>query len=329
MERNPVFILILFHDNERDASSKDEIVKHLHHLKSNGQINLWETGLVLPGQKTDKALEEKLSKADIILFLVSPDSMSSDKIWNDELKSALQRVNDGDLIFVPVIIRSYAWENTAIGEFAPLPKDGKPIKGSDSADEDALYQQVADGVRGWVEKLSRIIQNNNKQVGMVNPDFQEIEAIFQKSPDERVMKHEEFGNYDGKPLCTAHFAIYAKLLQEIRERLEKRNYDFYLGNIEDARIAEEIFKSIFNRTKEQGIDIFDLTSSSKILREKARSLKLTLIDPEFDKPENWPTARGQYILPFCKLLMEFEEKLAKLAVQSVKSGDFPEKFSSN
>ena len=329
MEQNPVFVLILFHNNDIDVSCKDEISKHLYHLKMKGLIEVWEKDLVLAGGRPDDELHEEISKADIVLFLVSPESMSSEKIWNIELKNVLEREQKGNLILIPIIVRIYAWEETALGTFKPLPKDGSPLKGSPSKKQDDLFLQVKTGIQEHIKQINHKKRYNNKQIEILHPDFQEIETIFQKSPDTRVMKHRNFNDYEGAPLCTAHFMIYKVILQEIRERLESREYNFYLGNIEDARKAEDVLNDILKRAKLQEVDFHQLKEASKLMKEKARSLKLTLISPEFDIPENWHIAKGEHIMPFCKALREFEENLDKLAVQSVNKEDFLKKFSSN
>lgn len=176
MGKTSVAVMVLYHD--KDEKEKGIIVKHLSVIKRQDGIDLWEKGLVLAGENPEQMIQNELDKAEIVLFLVSIESIDSDKLWKDGVEHSLKRHQQGGLIFIPVIVRDCQWEQTVLNEFKPLPEDGKPISHWPRPDEPC--KQVADAVKQHVEKIKDQKRNENKQQGIIPPEFQEIDSIFQK-----------------------------------------------------------------------------------------------------------------------------------------------------
>lgn len=63
----------------------------------------------------------------MIIFLVSPDFIDSDFIYDFEIKKSLERHLRKDVIIVPIIIRPCDFESLTLSKFQSLPKNAEPI----------------------------------------------------------------------------------------------------------------------------------------------------------------------------------------------------------
>lgn len=310
MDKSSVAVTILFHDD--DAPVKEKIVKHLSILARNGEIELWQKGLVLAGENPTLTTELELDKAEIALFLVSVESIASDEIWKEEVERSLDRHKRGALIFIPVIVRSCQWEETALVHFKPLPENGKPI--SQWLHSDEPCKQVADAVKKHVKNISRQKQSEHKQQGIVPLEFQEVDTIFKKMPDEKVMKHMSFADHEGKPASAVHFAIYAQILKDIEQRMRAREeYNFYVDNLCDAKEIEEIAKSIKERADLLKLDTIELGQICQGLEDASQKFRDDFGIPEHASPGNWQKAKVRYVEPFCNTILKIEKKLDTLS----------------
>lgn len=310
METMSVAVTIIYHDD--DAPVKEQIVKHLRVMERKGEIKLWQKGLVLAGENTTSVVKLELGKAEIALFLISAESIASDEIWKEEVERSLERHHQGGLVFIPVIVRDCQWEGTILPNFKPLPKDGKPISHWPRLDEPC--KQVADAVKQHVENINRQKRSEHKQQGIVPLEFQEIDTIFQKMPDEKVMKHMSFADHEGKPASAVHFAIYTQILKDIEQRMRAREeYNFYVDNLCDAKEIEDIAKSIKERADLLKLDTIELSQICQGLEDASQKFRDDFGIPEHASPGNWQKAKVRYVEPFCDAILKIEKKLDTLS----------------
>lgn len=314
MEKFSVAVTVLFHDE--DAVMKEKIVKHLRALERKGEIRLWQKGLVLAGENPSLAIQMELERAEIALFLVSVDSIASDEIWKEEVERTLERHQQEKLIFIPVIIRDCQWRETVLINFKPLPEEAKPI--SQWLRPDEPCKQVADTVKQHVEKINLQKLSRNKQQGIVPPEFQEIDTIFQTMPDKKVMNHVLFTDQEGKPASSIHFSIYAQMLRDIEQRMRTREeYNFYVGNLIDAKEVENIAGAIRERADLLKVDTISLGDLCQELKSASRKFRDDFGSPENANPHKWHAAKVRHVEPFCDSILKIEKKLDTLSRFSV------------
>lgn len=118
-----------------DEKYKEELEKHLKPLKRRNVIDSWNDREILPGVEWEEQIKTKFESAEVILFLISPDFISSDYINDVEIKKALDRYNKNEVIIIPIILRPVDFSYLEISKFQALPKDGKPISSWDDPDE--------------------------------------------------------------------------------------------------------------------------------------------------------------------------------------------------
>jgi internalin A len=78
-----------------------------------------------------------LEKADIVLFLLSPDFLASQYINSVEMKRALERVADASdpIVVAPIIVRDCLWEYSPLKKFETASGKGEIITLSKNIDK--------------------------------------------------------------------------------------------------------------------------------------------------------------------------------------------------
>jgi len=163
----PVAIFVSY-AHEDDTFLKD-LLKFLQPYANKQIINVWTDREILAGQKWDEEIKSKLKTADMMLLLVSIDSINSIYINETEIESAV--VND-KVVVIPVIIRPIVISQLGrLADYQILPPGAKAIETWGIRDE------------AWVEvitELERVINKlNGKQV--VYREKEQVSIIQKKN----------------------------------------------------------------------------------------------------------------------------------------------------
>ena len=135
-----------------DEPLRDKLDKHLSALKRSGVISDWHDRKILAGDEFDNRINENLESADIILFLVSADFLTSSYIWDVEVKRAMERHLSGDARVIPVILRPVDLYGVPFEHLLRLPKDGLPVTAWPN--EDLAFSDIAQGIRRAVVEMA-------------------------------------------------------------------------------------------------------------------------------------------------------------------------------
>ena len=136
-----------------DEPLRDELDGHLALLRRKGVIRPWHDRGIVPGQQWDEAIDAQLTRADLILLLVSKDFLNSDYIWGKELAVAIARAERGDASVVPVLLRAVDIEDAPFAKLQGLPTDLRPVTSWPNRDE--AWTDVAKGIRRTVEGIQK------------------------------------------------------------------------------------------------------------------------------------------------------------------------------
>jgi hypothetical protein len=148
-QNRPLNVFISYaHEDENHLKS---LQKHLALLKRQGFIEMWHDREIVPGADFSMDIHTELSRADIILLLVSASFLYSDYCYEKEMAKALQRHNSGKARLVPIIIRAVDWHSAPFGHLLALPKDGKPVDSWDNEDE--AWTDITRGIRRVIKEL--------------------------------------------------------------------------------------------------------------------------------------------------------------------------------
>ena len=139
-----------------DEELKKELDKYLKVLRRSGKTQVWHDRELIGGQEWDETIKSELSKANIILLLVSVDFNASDYIWEKELASAMIRHEEGTARVVPIILRKCEWSSMPYAKLQALPRNAKPV--TEYANRDEAFTEIARGI----EKVVDYVNNGNK-----------------------------------------------------------------------------------------------------------------------------------------------------------------------
>ncbi len=161
--RKPVEIFIAY--SRADSQMLNELRQHFTPLERNKRVTVWYDGKIEPGDVWEDSIKRHLHGADIVLLLVSADSIASDYFYDKEVADALERHRAGTARVVPLILRPCVWRTTPLGELQALPQNGKPV--TEWANRDAAYTDAVEAL--W------------QMIGQLEADRNESEAATRRA----------------------------------------------------------------------------------------------------------------------------------------------------
>ena len=131
----PLKVFITY--SHKNTKAKDQLITRLRLLKREGIIDIWHDNEILPGDKWRDAIFNNLADSDLLLYLVSANSLDSENC-NKELAKALKE----DIKVIPIILEHCDWLYHKLSGFQALPDKGKPL--TKWNDESEGWQDVID-----------------------------------------------------------------------------------------------------------------------------------------------------------------------------------------
>jgi len=117
--------------------SKDDLVlvnkfiQHLSVLKREGKIAHWYCTELIAGGDWNEEIQNHFSASDIVCFMVSPNFLKTNYIYEFEVKKAFERKEqDKNFKIVPIILDFCRWTDETeynLGKFTALPYTAKPV----------------------------------------------------------------------------------------------------------------------------------------------------------------------------------------------------------
>jgi TIR domain/Bacterial regulatory proteins, luxR family len=138
----------------RDKSLVDELKKSLTRLRREKAIDLLYDEEIAPGVEWKQEIDKYLSKANIILLLISPEFMNSDYCYSVQLRRAMERQERGEARVIPILLRPVYWQAAPFSKLSVLPTNGNPITGPGWHSQDEAFFDVAEGIRKVIDELS-------------------------------------------------------------------------------------------------------------------------------------------------------------------------------
>lgn len=139
--------------SHEDLAYKNELKKFLRPLLREERVSVWDDYDIEAGQDWDAAIKERLYSAEIVLLLVSSDSLASDYFYGKEVAISLERHARGETVVVPVILRPCDWENTPLGGLEAVPEKGRPVVAWPTQDQ--AWQDTVSRLRRVVERVEQ------------------------------------------------------------------------------------------------------------------------------------------------------------------------------
>jgi len=165
-----------------DEFAKTQLILHLRPLINSQMITIWHDGNILPGEDWEKAIKKELNSSDLVLLLVSANSLNSDFIQSQELKTALERLKDGSARVIPIIMSPCAWRFDPVIaglQCLPLYKNEGPKPVSDK-----VWQNEH-------EAWTNVVENLGDMVSELNIQKSETEKVQREKLQEQIRQVEE------------------------------------------------------------------------------------------------------------------------------------------
>jgi len=126
------------------------------------------------------------------IFLVSSDFMASEFINDIEIKKAIERHKNREVIIVPIIIRPCDFQSLPISKFQALPKDAKPVSKWEDVDEAWLdivisLKKVAEAINGGKIELKPKSNLNEKSYNFDKNEEEQIKNKIAKGKIEEAI----------------------------------------------------------------------------------------------------------------------------------------------
>lgn len=131
---------IFFIYSKIDCNFKNKLLDHLSPF--HGDIITWNDDDVLPGEEWDDKIKKELFRADIVIYLVSVNSITTKYINEEELPIIEKRCKLKQCILVPIIVNYCSWEKLWFATYAALPRKGLEITNNHWQNEDQAWKHV-------------------------------------------------------------------------------------------------------------------------------------------------------------------------------------------
>ncbi|MBT9316287.1 HEAT repeat domain-containing protein [Leptothoe spongobia] len=145
-------ILLYFSYASKDKDLKDKLIDHLSFLQREGVIINWDNRQILPGDESAKIINQHLNIANIILLLISANSLADDTC-SLEIKRAMERHQAGKACVIPILLRPVDWAGAPFSQLDVLPKKHQPI--TTWANQDEAFREITAGIREVVMEMRR------------------------------------------------------------------------------------------------------------------------------------------------------------------------------
>ena len=147
-KNNSIRLFITY--SHKDIKAKEQLITYLAAMKREGLIKIWQDNEILPGDTWRDSIFKNLDETDILLYLVSADSLAS-KNCNKELVEALNT----NVRVIPIILEHCDWLNHQLSGFQVLPDEGKPIN---------VWKDENEGWQSPVTSIRKVIHQMQTQV---------------------------------------------------------------------------------------------------------------------------------------------------------------------
>lgn len=135
--------------SKHDTAHKDTLLKHLAGLR--GKVATWHDRDIQPGEDWDARIKAALRQADVVLYLVTHNSIATDYIQQVELPLVEERCAAGECTLVPIIVDYCLWEPLDFAQYNALPDKGVPITDRQWKNENEAWLKVAQGIKRILE----------------------------------------------------------------------------------------------------------------------------------------------------------------------------------
>ncbi|MCJ7465075.1 MAG: toll/interleukin-1 receptor domain-containing protein, partial [Maribacter sp.] len=144
--------------SEQDRDSAEALQRFIKPLIRNHKgLRIWDRhATMLAGMERSKheiQNSKELSKADIIIFLLSAVFISDDHLWED-VKKAIKLFEENEARIVPILLRTCLWNYPPWNNFQILPSEKMPIADLDYwKDSEVAWNNVIENLGSIIAEI--------------------------------------------------------------------------------------------------------------------------------------------------------------------------------
>lgn len=152
-------IKLFYSYSEADEEFMKSLDKQLKTLERIELIESLSSQKILPGQKKQREVDKYILEAQMILILVSPNFIACDYCYDEEMKTIIQRHNEGKVQVIPIILRECSLEGTPLESLQCLPRNKKPIITADiyQIDKTVRTQAITDSFASILMEIKKAV----------------------------------------------------------------------------------------------------------------------------------------------------------------------------
>lgn len=135
-----------------DEALKEELMQHLSALRHQGLIKTWNHKDILAGQNKFETIDANLVNSDIILLLISNSFISSDYLYTEELRTAINMHSSQKAIVIPIKLKPCFTEGMIFDPLQSFPTD-KAI--TSYPDRDEAMAEVASQIARLIKEMPK------------------------------------------------------------------------------------------------------------------------------------------------------------------------------
>ncbi|MDX2214310.1 MAG: hypothetical protein SFY66_13555 [Oculatellaceae cyanobacterium bins.114] len=90
-------------------------------------------------------ISDRLNATDIILLLISPDSIADNTCYDVKIKRAMERHQAGEARVIPILLRPVDWQGAPFSQLEVLPKNKEAV--TSWANQDEAFLEITAGIR--------------------------------------------------------------------------------------------------------------------------------------------------------------------------------------
>ena len=219
----------------KDIEAKDKLVTYLATIKREGLINIWYDNEILPGDRWRDSISDTLAEADILLYLVSNDSLASENC-NKELAEAL----NANVRVIPIILESCDWLDHQLSAFQVLPGEGKPINVWENENEG--WQSTVAGIRKVIHQMQTQVTSSSNvsqeeflaeleyKRGTFLMGLEKIEEAIKAYSDVIELNPHYSAAYNNRGVIYANRGEYDVAIRDFSKAIELNPRDFFAYN---------------------------------------------------------------------------------------------------
>jgi hypothetical protein len=144
-------IKLFFSYSHEDEALRDKLAKHLKLLERQKVIDSWHDRKIEAGAEWNQSIEDNLKAADIILLLISVNSLSSDYCYDIEITHAMQRHEEKSAVVIPISLQPCDTTDAEFMKIQGFPKNFKPVTTWENQEE--AFADIAKGIRAVAKRI--------------------------------------------------------------------------------------------------------------------------------------------------------------------------------